>query len=99
MTANNLPVHLTSFIGREQELGDIQRLLFGTRLPAEGPELSASHPGGLPRVSGGGTVQLHSNGTVHLLTLTGSGGTGKTRLALQAASGALDIFRDGVWLV
>jgi predicted ATPase/DNA-binding CsgD family transcriptional regulator len=34
-----------------------------------------------------------------LITLTGTGGTGKTRLALEAAAGALDQFADGVWLV
>ena len=34
-----------------------------------------------------------------LLTLTGSGGTGKTRLALRIALEALGDFPDGVWLV
>jgi len=34
-----------------------------------------------------------------LLTLTGSGGSGKTRLALQAAGEMLQAFSDGVWLV
>ena len=34
-----------------------------------------------------------------LLTLTGSGGCGKTRLALQAAADALDAYPDGVWWV
>jgi predicted ATPase/class 3 adenylate cyclase len=62
---NNLPVQLTSFIGREREKAEVRRLLSATRF----------------------------------LTLTGSGGAGKTRLALQVAAEALEEFPDGVRLV
>ena len=34
-----------------------------------------------------------------LLTLTGAGGAGKTRLALQVARDLLDTFPDGVWFI
>ena len=34
-----------------------------------------------------------------LVTLTGAGGSGKTRLALQAAAELIDEFADGVWFV
>src|SRR5262245_45211732 len=68
-TPHNLPIQLTSFIGREKEIIEIKRLL-------------SKNEGGL-----------------RLLTLTGPGGCGKTRLAQQAASAMLDIFPEGVWLV
>src|SRR5687768_10057450 len=62
---HNLPVALTSFVGREQEL--------------------ASLP--------------HRLGAARLLTLTGVGGSGKTRLAIEVARRIVDQYRDGVQLV
>ena len=47
-------------------------------------------------------AQLHSmlgDDTIRLVTLTGPGGTGKTRLALQAAADRVDWFDDGVYFV
>jgi predicted ATPase len=40
-----------------------------------------------------------SLGSARLVTLTGPGGIGKTRLAIQAAAGLRRAFHDGVWLV
>ena len=64
---HNLPAQLSSFIGREKEIADLQELFLTRR--------------------------------ARLVTLTGSGGSGKTRLALQAADQMLDAFPQGTWLV
>ncbi|MBI4790839.1 MAG: hypothetical protein HY782_27735 [Chloroflexi bacterium] len=63
----NVPVPLTSFIGRQVEIPEIMRLLETTRL----------------------------------VTLTGSGGCGKTRLAIQVATELANAnrFKHGVWWV
>lgn len=69
---SNLPLQLTSFIGRVQEIAQLQEWL----------------------------VQAPRTGA-RLLTLTGAGGCGKTRLALEVASALAPNgpFPDGIWLV
>jgi predicted ATPase/class 3 adenylate cyclase len=44
-------------------------------------------------------LDLLARDAARLLTLTGAGGSGKTRLALQAAGAAADAYPDGVWWV
>jgi len=61
---HNLPIQLTSFIGRAREIAEVKRLL----------------------------------GAARLVTLTGSGGAGKTRLAVQVAADVVDGYLGGVWL-
>jgi predicted ATPase/DNA-binding SARP family transcriptional activator len=71
---HNLPLALTSFIGREHEIIDIKRLF--------------------TQVGTNGCSPLH-----RLVTLTGPGGCGKTRLALEIATRISSKYADGVWLV
>jgi predicted ATPase/class 3 adenylate cyclase len=62
---NNLPAQMSSFVGRDEAIREVQAALEGTRL----------------------------------LTLTGPGGTGKTRLALEVGYRQLPAFVDGVWFL
>lgn len=63
--SDNLPIALSTFVGREREVADLRRLVEDTRL----------------------------------LTLTGAGGSGKTRLALAVAREVVGRFEDGAWWV
>ncbi len=62
---NNLPIMATSFVGRDEELAEVEKLVRGSRM----------------------------------VTITGVGGSGKTRLALQVAASTVGGFPDGVWYV
>jgi predicted ATPase/Tfp pilus assembly protein PilF len=62
---NNLPVQLSTFVGRKDEIDEVIRRL----------------------------------DSVRALTLIGAGGTGKTRLAQQAAAKVVEDFADGIWYV
>lgn len=62
---NNLPVELSSFVGRDSEIN----------------------------------VLVDMTSEQRLVTVTGAGGSGKTRLALRAAREQFESFPDGVWLV
>ena len=64
VVGQHLPAHLTSFVGRETQMADLQDLLTADRL----------------------------------VTLTGAGGTGKTRLALETVVRENERFPYGVWL-
>ncbi|MDQ6693080.1 MAG: LuxR C-terminal-related transcriptional regulator [Chloroflexota bacterium] len=63
--AANIPLQLTTFVGREREISDVKTLL----------------------------------GKNRLLTLTGTGGCGKTRLAIKVASSVDRMYLDGVYFV
>ena len=98
----------------EQRLRDLSRAerLFQVRAPGLREEfpplhsLDASPTNNLPApvdsfVGRRGELAdvLDALGDSRLVTLTGPGGSGKTRLALEAAGAALASFRDGVWFV
>ncbi|MFF6804452.1 LuxR C-terminal-related transcriptional regulator [Streptomyces sp. NPDC012616] len=62
----------------------------------------ASLPAPLTSFVGRGREQVEIRrrlGAVRLVTLTGAGGVGKTRLALEAAATSVRTFPGGVWLV
>ncbi len=65
-------------------------------LPNNLPSQSTSFIG---RTSELEAITRQLSGTTRLLTLTGTGGTGKTRLAMEAGAAMTGLFPGGVWLV
>ncbi|MBA2395296.1 MAG: adenylate/guanylate cyclase domain-containing protein, partial [Ktedonobacteraceae bacterium] len=99
----------------EQRLKDVPRpdhlfQLVIAGLPADFPPLTSldAHPGNLPvqptpfigrQREIAAIEQLVRCEDVRLVTLTGPGGMGKTRLALQVAASLHDLFADGIYFV
>src|SRR3989442_141613 len=109
--ADQLPVALAALASRSAiEISynrwpyDVERLI--ESIEKYRRQRAAESPHNLPRQLTSyvgreqeGTTVKRTSLAGGLLTLTGPGGIGKTRLALQAASELLEHFPDGVWLV
>ncbi|MCE7989510.1 MAG: hypothetical protein DYG89_50810 [Caldilinea sp. CFX5] len=80
----NLPIPVSSFVGRQREIAEIKACLQGTETPDIGQHK---------------VVRDRRLPPVRLVTLIGAGGSGKTRLALQVATALVDAYADGVWWI
>ncbi len=92
----NLPLQTTSFVGRDKEIRDLVTMLR--------PRDAKAQPG-----MQSARTKLYSSGRFQqtktvlepawMVTLTGPGGTGKTRLALRVGNELLERFEGGVWFI
>jgi predicted ATPase/class 3 adenylate cyclase/uncharacterized protein HemY len=113
LVRDDLPTDVTLRDMGTHRLRDLQRpeqvfQLLHPNLPAEFPPLRSLNliPNNLPQqlTSFVGREQemkevIQLLKTTRLLTLTGTGGCGKTRLALQVAAEVLENYPDGVWFI
>ena len=84
------------------ELRELEQAVLQHQVPPVPPPARDNLPAALTSFVGrqDDLSQLsHLTGQARLVTLTGTGGTGKTRLALELAARVVDRFADGVWLV
>ncbi|MGB8647581.1 MAG: tetratricopeptide repeat protein [Anaerolineae bacterium] len=99
----NLPIPPTPFIGRGHEIATVKALIAPHARPvphATGKKALASR-----RAPAAGAQPAHpvppqpAGIEIRLVTLTGAGGSGKTRMAIQVGADLIDSFHDGVWWV
>jgi predicted ATPase/DNA-binding SARP family transcriptional activator len=92
---NNLPQQVSTFVGREAEVAEVKRLLGLGQAVSPPSTPTQRQANSLPHLQRQAPNRSHSR----LVTITGAGGTGKTRLALQVAADLLEGSPDGAWLV
>jgi predicted ATPase/class 3 adenylate cyclase len=106
VTLRDLGQHRLKDLGRPEQVFQLEAAFLVAEFPQlaslDNPEL----PNNLPMIISlfiGRDLELAEVRDLlrasRLLTLTGAGGSGKTRLALQAAAEMLGVRRDGVWFV
>jgi predicted ATPase/class 3 adenylate cyclase len=101
----DLGLHRLKDLGRPEQIYQLEADFLAASFPPisslDNPELPNNLPALLTGFVGRERELAEVRGLIRssrLLTLTGAGGSGKTRLALQAAAELIDSTPDGVWL-
>ncbi len=99
-TPTSLPAQTTTFLGRDKELRELRAMLLGEdakRTDTVGPLESISRQPGAPDTNQVTREVVAKNRGTRLITLTGPGGCGKSRLAIALAASVIQYFPSGVW--
>jgi predicted ATPase/class 3 adenylate cyclase len=106
VTLRDLGLHRLKDLARPEQVFQVVHPALDAEFPAlktlDNPELKNNLPRQLNAFIGRETVLSEVTSLLtktKLLTLTGAGGFGKTRLSLQVAADVLEQYPDGVWLV